>query len=66
MQICGDFSLDLKAKYRLLVKDLRRPVLPCMGLGAHDLRTCRILHSAKFFTQPRATSQSWYPKGFVG
>ena len=33
MQICGDFSVDLKAKYRLLMKDLRRLVLPYMRLG---------------------------------
>jgi hypothetical protein len=28
MQMCGDLSQDLRAKYRLLVKDLRRLVLP--------------------------------------
>ena len=45
MQICGDFSLDLKAKYRLLMKDLRRLVLPYMRPGIPNLQAFRICHA---------------------
>jgi hypothetical protein len=46
MQICGNFSVDLKAKYRLPMKDLRRLVLLCsMRPGCPNLHVYRIGHS---------------------